>query len=168
MQVVICHHPENIDFLASLLLTMKDCPYDYHIFTNPRNDSGYEMAALKYASTLNDDIVFLQDSCEIKDIGIFRMLAEATGGIGICKNFNSYIGKYKGEILCQMNFPMVKSKEEAITQEGIWTRDYIHRDPDFRWFHQLLKDNPKREEKFGRMNMVLENDYMKKFKATFR
>lgn len=170
MEIVIVHHPEHVEALANLLLSLKGVPYHYHIFVNKRNNSGYEMAALEWATMhLSEDFVLLQDTVEVKNLDVFRILEEAPSGMGLTVNLQSYMGKYNIKVMKeQMPFVTVSTKEESIRQENLWTALYLQNDPEFTWFEPLLYDNPAREFKFGRENMVLENDYIKKYKGTWQ
>ncbi len=136
---------------------------------NDRDNSGYELGVLKRAyDEIRDDLFFLQDTCEIKDNEMFQYADIQQGGVAICDRFMSYLGKYKRDVLEQMTFPEVKDKEQSIHHEGEFNRRYMLLDKNFSYFPQRLHDSNTFEEKFGRLNMRLENDYIIKYKKTFR
>lgn len=81
--------------------------------------------------------------------------------------FEMYLGKYDRRILDQMYIPTPFNKAEAVKFEQEWNRAYIKNDPNFKVFHQPLHDVEVFEEKFGRNNMILENDFIKKYKGSW-
>lgn len=133
-----------------------------------QGDGRYELGALTSAMELtNDDIFLLQDSCEIKDPKIFDIAAAHKGGMALNPRFEMYLGKYSRQVLEQMEIPIPRTKAEAVSYESAWNEKYIKLDKGFTVFHQPLHDNHIFEDKFGRTNMILENDYIKKYKGTW-
>ncbi len=169
MHIIICSHPDNKEFLENLLFSLEGVKYPYSVFMNDKDNSGYELGVLKRAyEEIRDDLFFLQDTCEIKNKEMFDYADNQPGGVAICDRFMSYLGKYKRDVLAQMVFPEVKDKEQSIHHEGEFNRRYIKLDKDFSYFPQRLHDSNVFEEKFGRQNMILENDFIIKYKFTYR
>lgn len=112
----------------------------------------------------DEDIFLLQDSCEIKDQKLFEICEAHQGGIALNPSFQMYLGKYDRRILAGLEIPTPQSKAQAVHFELAFNNEYIKRDPNFTVFHQPLHDNHVYEDKFGCRNMILENDYIKKYK----
>lgn len=180
MIIGIVHHPSTRPFLIDLLHSLKGVKYPVVIVNNGReyehnfnhrviqNDhDGYELGALKLLKDRDDSVFLLQDTTEIKDQSIFDIANEYEGSIALCARFMSFLGKYRTEVINQIGIPIVDGKEHSITLETEWTNQYIRNEPNFQ-FIQPLQDNPNREFKHGRLNMILENDYIKKYKGTWR
>lgn len=173
MIIVICHHKSTHPFLKDLLSSIRGVKYKRLIIENETEKSkyipnigGYELGAIQKAMTLiDDDIFFLQDTTVIKDKWIFKIADKAKGGMALCEKFMSYMGKYKMEVLKQMVLPTVYSKNDSLKYEFSWTEEYIRKDPHFEYAPQALQDTDIFIEKHGRKNMVLENDYIIKYKA---
>lgn len=168
MIIAIVHHQSNKPFLDDLLKSLEGVKYPVKIYENDPDNSRFELGVLQKAlDEFDDDVFLIQDSCEIKDLSLFDKAAQHTGGLALCHRFMSYLGKYKREILRQMEIPIVTDKESAIHHELHWNSDYMSRDPNFMYLDPM-SDNDQREEKHGRVNMILENQWIKKYKATFR
>lgn len=143
-------------------------PEDVEIIRNKRD--GYEIGALEMVlkKTSYDEIFLMQDTCEIKNTALFNeIFTRYTGGVGLSPRLMMYLGKYRRTHLEKMRFPKITSKIESVEQETRFNDEYIRLDSDYSVFHQPLFDNDKFEERFGRKNMVLENDYIKKYKGTW-
>ena len=78
-----------------------------------------------------------------------------------------FLGKYRREILNQMSIPLTKTKMEAVLQECAFNEAYSRLEPKMATIFNPLVNTTIFEEKFGRNNMILENDYIKKYKATW-
>lgn len=186
MIIGIVHHRSNKKFLYNLLESIKgvkypvyivinevsnfDHSFPYKVILNP--DGGYELGALKklLQETDDEDIFLIQDSHEIKDLSLFDLAASLPGSLATAKGFYHYTGKYKRSILEKVGIPDTKSKQDAINAEYDWHRVYCKHDPQIVMLENPLIDdmpNMRYEEKFGRLNMVLENDYVKKYKGNW-
>jgi hypothetical protein len=128
----------------------------------------YELGALKWAldHTEFTDFMLLHSSTEVKDLG-FLISLFGEKSVCITERLGSYMGIYKREILEQMQIPNTPTKSSSVTEEGSFTAQYIIKAP-----HMVI-DAPeilpmrseKYVEKFGRNNMVIENNYLIKYKG---
>jgi hypothetical protein len=134
----------------------------------------FELGALEAARSLTDldEFFFLHDTCYVKDKTVFSLAFEAVGtSISYGPYFSGYIGKYRREILDQADLPLVLTKDEAVKQEFIFTRQYasieqenlLVLDKDFRDGYERNHF----EDRFGRKNLVLEGHYIRKYQGTY-
>lgn len=167
MIIGIVHHSSNREMLDNLLRSIEGVKYPVIIFYNHAGWDGYELGALTHLSKI-DDVCLLQDSVEIKDIGLFDRLAAAPGGVALCHNFQCYLGKYSKKVLDSISIPEVRSKTESVNQESQFYYTYSAADPDYQTLEPVLHDNHGRKEyRFGRENLILENDYLIKYKGYY-
>lgn len=143
----------------------------WHVYE--QDFDGYEIGAIE--ATLHqtdwDEFILLQDTIEIKNQQIFRMLFENYQGKSVSYNphFQMYLGKFRREILQRMTLPVVRDKIEAVRQEEDFTRAYRAIEitdvfnPSFR--DENFYDSW--EEVFGRKNLKLEDDFIIKRKGTW-
>lgn len=144
----------------------------WHIYEQPYD--GFEVGAIRAAldKTKWEEFILLQDTIEIKDKNIFKVLFEEFKGQSVAYNphFQMYLGKYRRVILEQMTLPQVRNKIEAVREEEGFTREYQRIDPDTKVFNPDFRDENFYtcwEEMFGRTNMKMEDDYIIKRKATW-
>ncbi len=131
----------------------------------------FELGAIKkilYDTDL-DEILLLQDTCYIKNYAIFDLIFQE-GSVGFEENYLSYLGKYERKILETMDIPDIRNKEQSVKAEGDFNKEYVKRAnpkilfPGFGWEHY---NKARFEYKFGRKNLVCENDYLIKYKGTW-
>ena len=135
-------------------------------------EDGFELGGLKRVlmETEADDILILQDSCEIKDLKFFDMVFDNPNSVAISEAFLSYLGKYKRSVLNKIEIPTTHTKTESVRQEGQFNRIYMSMcqvDVLFGQFGFTYFKGNRFEEKFGRKNLVSENDYLIKYKGTW-
>ena len=136
---------------------------------------GYELGAIDLVlrNTDWDEFVVLQDTFEIKNPQIFYILLNVYAGSSISYGpyFQMYHGKFRREILEQIEFPIVKNKLEAIQHEFTFMYEYKKLDPKTICFNEYFTDSnflDNIEVKWGRENLVLEDEYLIKRKGTWR
>lgn len=135
---------------------------------------GFEIGAIEEAllGTDLDEFFFLQDTFEVKNQGLFRILFEDFAGRSVSYNphFQMYLLKYRREILEHMSIPKVRTKREAIKLEEEFNRAYANLDGNVHIFNPNFRDEPfygNYEERFGRNNLKLEDEYLIKRKGTW-
>lgn len=147
--------------------------YDKYPIIVVVND-GFELGKLKwvYDHTDVDEMFLLHDTLEIKDVSMFEEAFEECQGKSYALSdhptyMGMFLGKYRREILDKMEIPITETKAEAVDQEELFNRRYSELEP-----YKVVVDPPLVngnifEEKFGRKNMVLENEFVKKYKGTW-
>jgi len=132
----------------------------------------FELGKLKwvYENTDIDEFFLLHDTVEIKDTSLFDLAFNYEGSFALSKQpvqMGMFLGKYRREILNKMIIPTTKTKMEAVMQECAFNQEYSILEAKMATIFKPLVNTDVFEEKFGRNNMVLENDYIKKYKGTW-
>lgn len=128
---------------------------------------------LRTILTMNiEEFVILQDSMEIKDTKIFDLCFERWAGVSVSLSstpapFGSTHGKFIRSILLECDIPKISSKREDILYEVSFAEEYRRKCNGVEVLMCDLPHSDKFEEKFGRKNMVVENDWIKKYKGTW-
>lgn len=138
------------------------------------SDFTFELGKINWIfnNTKIDRFMFLQDSIIIKDEKIFELLYEDKGSIALTNDpcmYGMYMGVYERQILEKIDIPIPKSKAESIQYELTWTDAYCKAARNVRLaFTDLTDSRAKRKEViFGRENLVLENDFLIKYKGNW-
>lgn len=177
MIILIVHHSSNLPFYRDLRKSLNGCKYKVMVVENEAHKSrhianpegGYELGALKVAmQRTGEDIFLLQDTCVIKNKKLFDIAASKKGGMAVCERFLSYLGKYDRSVLDKLELPHPGNKRQAIEYEHQFTHRYTCEDPHFSYLDPVLRDGERYEDKHGRLNMVLENEFIIKYKATWK
>lgn len=126
-----------------------------------RPEGSFELGAIKKGSELFDEFVYLHDTVIIKDNSIFDKLFQIDGHVLLTQGGFHYFGKYVSNDLPQI--PNIKDKEEAVYWELKWFKK-----PYTTFYDQIPVLSETFEDKYGRVNMVVENKYIKKFKARWK
>jgi hypothetical protein len=119
-----------------------------------------------------EEFILLQDTIEIKNPYFMEQMFNHEGqSVSFGPRFEHYLGKYRREVLESIEIPTVITKWEAIQQEIKFNNNYIQSDPRevialFEDFNDSNPDN-RIERRWGRANLVLENKYLIKRKATW-
>lgn len=136
------------------------------------SDYTYELGKIKWIhqNTTIDKFLFLQDSVIIKNPEFFKIIDEYDCSVSINKDpsfYGCYMGIYERKILDQIEIPKIYKKSESIYNEIYWNLEYVKKlDKIEVLFPELSDRNAKRKEfKFERENLVLENDYLIKYKG---
>lgn len=143
---------------------MKSIKTDYPIYICwegvGRLEGSFELGAIKKGAELFDQFIYLHDTVVIKDNSIFDKLFAIEGHVLLTKNNYHYFGKYVSNDL--PHIPEVKNKEEAIHWELKWfTKPHTVFTPELPYISDTF------EEKYGRINMVLSNEFLIKWKGTW-
>ncbi len=160
--IVISASEYSRPFYEDLILSLKT---DYPIYVcwegNGRPKGSFELGAIQRGAKLFDEFVYIHDTVVIKDNVIFDLLFAEPGTIALTAGFYHYFGKFVSADLPEI--PEVKDKEDAVFHELRWfTKPYKVFDPQLPFISETF------EERHGRTNMVLENDYMIKYKARWK
>lgn len=147
--------------------TLPKSKYPLRIVTS----DNFELGAITEVMNDYDEFIFLHDTCQVKSDKLFDFCFEECGGRSVSfashpSPFGMYLGKYRSEILKRITWRLPETKLEAVEGEISFPNDYARIEypisiPD------PLTSSHIFEEKFGRVNMVLENDWIKKWKATW-
>lgn len=123
-----------------------------------RPHDSHEYAAVALGKEMFDEFIFLHSTMLVKDNSIFEKMFEIEGHVALTDKFYHLMGKYVSKDM--PDIPVVHSKHESIANELSWFRK-----PYSVFYNQLPVESGKFEERHGRTNMILENDYLIKFKG---
>lgn len=133
-----------------------------------------EAESLRQAAlyTQYDEVIFLHDTMELLDPGLvdYCFTEHAGRSIGFMGglDFGMNSGKFKPAVLRQMRDTVLrvpKDKREATEMEYRFGEELLGCDPDAFVMPNPLLDRPVFQRRFGRVNMVLENQYLRKWKG---
>ena len=151
-----------------------DVPWDWELTTlkNPENWFEYGAVIPVMERTKYDEVFLLHDTCEIKNAYLFDLIFEKYPGISVAltRNFQMHMGKFLRSVLEKVDIPRAKDAwvdadvEESFPPKYIVAADWRYVTL-FPGFASVGDWPPEREEKFGRLNMVLENEFLKKYKS---
>ena len=134
----------------------------------------YELGKINWVfhNTNIDRFMFLQDSVVVKDERLFDLVFNDKGSISLSNDpcfYGMFMGVYERQHLAKIDIPIPKSKAESIALELSWTDKYCQAAKNVRLAFTDFKDsNSKRQETiFGRLNLVIENDFLIKYKGNW-
>jgi hypothetical protein len=135
---------------------------------------GYELGKIEWVmqNTKADRFLFLQDSWLIKDDHFFTLLDGLSGSVAITSDpfyFGCYAGVYERAVIEQIGIPVTTGKRDAIAQEIEWHKSYVavSGEPTVLFPELTDANSTRQEERHGRTNLVLENNYLVKYKGTW-
>lgn len=163
--IVVSTHKSTKLFYYDLLNSLYGCKYPLVVVCNTEENNQYELLGLKSGMMLFSNFVYLHDTVLIKDLTLFDKLFEYNGMVSIGPNFISFLGKYNSDILKGYTLPEVKNKRQAVELET-WIGSSLTYSCLFNDFTDVSK-NSRFERIHDRMNLVIENEYLKKMKATW-
>ena len=150
-------------FISECLDRLEGCKYPIHLCINPDEHCPYDPGAFYYARDHKiETFIVLHDSMFMKDMTLFDKAFGLKGNISIGDNFLMCFGKYELKTLLPLP-PKPISKADAVAFETLYLRSIK---PD----HTLcpeFNDTQNFIEKYGQKRMVLENEYLIKYKATW-
>lgn len=173
--IVIGRTPDETgaEWTKELLASLEDCQYPIQI----HETWDFELATIAWAAERFPEFVFLPASTIVKNLSVFMLCFEvykhksvSLGQQGVPR-FRMYLGKYLASSVKAMAPPPVTTKLEAIHQEDRWCEQYaINEDAHDRL---VILGGPMNHtetfvDKHGRQNMVVENEFLRRFKGTWR
>lgn len=163
--IAIIHSRHESPWLTECLNSIDT---DYPVLLT--NHNGWCMTGIQkiWETTDYDEIVFLNESMVVKDNAIWDIIFKEYEGksVMLAEQFLMFFGKFRRQMVNQLEFPQVHDKrEDVLLGEGQWCRQYLALADHVPI--QPLIDGDRFEEKNGRTNMVLENDYFIKYKGTW-
>lgn len=135
---------------------------------------GWELGKLDWVlqNTTIDRFLFIQDSVIVSP-ALYARLSDFDGSVAVLSDpvpFGCYLGVYERKVLQKVGVPNICSKREAVEAEIWWTQAYCEAAGDVPVLFPDLSDrNAKRHSiRHGRENLVLENEFITKYKGTWR
>lgn len=130
----------------------------------------YELGKIKWcANHLNTNFLFLQDSTIIKNSNWMDDLLNKQMSIALFNDpyiYGTYMGVYEIEVLKQIEIPQPSTKAEAVHFEIAWTKKYVEKAKRVEVaFPEISDAKAKQGYHQGRLNLILENEYLIKYKG---
>jgi hypothetical protein len=155
------------------MLPTLDTEYPVIIVHNTMENNRYDVQGVITGIDLGiEEFFVLHDTMEIKDNSIWDILFKDNAGKTVFLNPRGlmFLNKYVlADIKKTSCWPRLYDVKDKLT--GVWSEG---------WFHQELEavanpvklwdnfdDSGRRETKFGRENMIIENQYFKKYKGSW-
>lgn len=121
------------------------------------------------------EIFLLHDSCEVIDHRLFEIAFEQLAGAGVpmLRQYEhvwvSCLGKYRREVLDQLDPAMMlpSGRQEAMEAEIAFTSAYSKAEPNLADFPEPMQESEEIILHHGRKNHVMENAFLKKWKASW-
>ena len=136
------------------------------------SDFTYELGKIRWLrdNTTLDRFLLLQDSVVIKDESLIEASFEQEGSVCFSTDpfmFGMYLGVYDMEIIRQIDVPIVTSKRQSIDYEITWHKTYCDLAGEVTVMFDDIRDSMAKGVviRHGRENLLLENDYLMKFKG---
>lgn len=164
--IIIPTHEKFKQWLDNCLKTLTKVNYPIQIVVNTDEDNQYEMRAVRYGMENYKEFIVLQDTFEIKDDKIFDLFFKEPGTVFGNSQGQMFFNKYDSEQLKTIPLPEVNDKLTAVIAESD-LHSILMRKFKPKVLLPNFVDNNKREHKFGRENMIIENDLVKKYKGTW-
>jgi hypothetical protein len=168
MLVVIGSSPDRAKWLA-------DCSASIRREHIAVVNSGYELAKIRWVmeNTKADRFLFLQDSWQVKDDGFWDLLEAQSGSLAITDDpyyYGCYAGVYERWVIEQIGIPVMTDKADAISNEITWHQSYVKTVGELTVLFPKIRDSnaTRQVELHGRKNLVLENEYLVKYKGTWQ
>lgn len=138
----------------------------------------FELSTIKWATRQNlAEFVFLPASTVVKDLAVFdRAFGEYAGksvnlgGVQEGYRFRMYLGKYLTRSVLTLGVPPVTSKWGAVQQECVWCETYARQEECVGGLATVggnLDHTDVFEDRHGRLNMVVGNEYLQRYKGTW-
>jgi hypothetical protein len=165
--IAIIHHIGSKGWLEDCLDSI-DTPYPI-IISNHRPEQWCLGAIQKIFETTDyDEICILNETMICKDNSVWDIIFKENEGKSVMlgREYLMFFGKYLRKHI--LPFPEVKSKvDDVLIGEDQWSKGYARLPIEHVGLQPLYDTYEVFEEKNGRNNMILENDYFKKYKGSW-
>jgi hypothetical protein len=136
---------------------------------------GFELGKIAWVmeNTTAERFFFLQDSWVVKTPALFTLLDNTVGSVALTQDpyyFGCFAGVYERSVIEHIGVPVIETKFEAVQAERFWHESYVMTAGEPIVLFADLTDENATEVRFhnGRENLILENEYVRKYKGTWR
>lgn len=163
--ILILHSRNSTNWLEDCLHSIDTT---YPIIVSNHDPRLWCMGAIKqfFETTDYKEVCILNDTMICKDNSIWSIIFEELEGKSVMLGLDylMFFGKFLREHI--LPFPNVQSKrDDVLLGEDVWCRGYAGLPIDHIQIQPLYDTHSVYEDKNGRNNMILENDYFKKYKG---
>lgn len=154
-------------------LWLKDCVKSFgHLQLTIISDFGWEVDKIRWAyeNTNWEKFWFLHDTCEILDPSFLFNAWNQKRSVAVTDHpvpFGHYLGIYSRKTLKKLGFPTVQNKDDAIREECEWHIKYKQIEDFPVLFKNFSDEFGYVKHKNGRLNIVLENKFLRKYKGSW-
>jgi hypothetical protein len=152
---------------------LRDCVSSFNgIRTTIISDFGWEIDKIKWAydNTNWEKFWFIHDSCVILNTDFLYSAWKLKGSVAVTDHpvpFGHYLGIYSRKTLKKLGFPEVRNKHDAIKYECDWHIEYKKIENFPVLFNNFNDEYGAVEFRNNRLNVVLENRHLKKYKGSW-
>jgi hypothetical protein len=143
-------------------------------FTPIADVAMWELGKIKHIHETyrHERFLFLHDSVEILSERFFELTEETTGSVALFSDpvpFGMFMGIFERTVLDQVPLWQPVSQEASVRAELLWTTRYARAAKSFSVLFPEVSDRAaiRSVHRFGRTNLVLENEHIRKYKATW-
>lgn len=155
---------EGSPWIDEQLESIRESPFPVVLAINTADDNRFDPAGFYLAVDLGlEEFVLLHDSCLVRDISVFELLFGTPGVVALSPNFMMFQGKFVTERLPSLPDPPIRSKWEAVAFEAAFAQVPA----DVTLFPEFNDTNHRVGHKHGRDNLIIENDYLVKYKQCY-
>jgi len=152
---------------------LKDCLASIQKEVLILSDCTYEIGKIKWcAQHLKERFLFLQDSIICKKIEWIEEIFNKQKSVALFNDpciYGTYMGIYDPVILNEIEIPTATNKAEAVHFEIAWTTKYVQAAKDVEIAFPEISDSAakNKEMRYGRLNLILENEHLIKYKGNW-
>lgn len=163
LPIVVGTNPERTEWLKDCLASIRRTSSRRRVLIH--SDGGYEIAALRTAVKHFSRFVYIHDSCEVLSSDFWDVIDGLDGPAWLFGDPGMYLGVYDRPDLEPVlaDAPDPVDKRQSIEWEGR-IRSVIHA-PTL--WPEVTDAAGRLEERHGRMNLVLENRLLRKWKGNW-
>lgn len=170
--IVIGATPDGLPWVSDLMASLKGCRWPIEV----HETWDFELSTIAWAGQRYDEFVFLPQTTEVLDQRLFELCFLTHRGrsvnLGTAQEmqFRMYLGKYRADALNQIAIPRVTSKREAVHWEVVWCKGYAWAEATRDRLVSVggpLEHSDVFEQRHGRLNMVVENEFLRRLKGTW-
>ena len=168
MLIVIGTSPDRAEWLAA---SSGSIGREHIVVSN----WGFELGKIAWVmdNTTAERFLFLQDSWVVKTPAFFTLLEDSVGSVALTQDpyfFGCFAGVYERSVIEDIGVPVIESKFEAVQAERFWHESYVMSAGEPRVLFPELTDENATEVRVhnGRENLILENEFVLKYKGTWR
>lgn len=112
-----------------------------------------------------DEFILLQDSVMLYNVDLIQeMFSYDNRSVFLSSWGQNYFGKYLSRILNKMELPLIKSKADSVYYEREFFKEYSNIEKPIIIHDGILENTNVFEYAYGRNNMIINNEYFKKYK----
>lgn len=163
LPIVVGTNPERTEWLKDCLASIRRTSSRRRVLIH--GDGGYEIAALRTAVKHFSRFVYIHDSCEVLSSDFWDVIDHLDGPSWLFGLPGMYLGVYDHADLAPILNEAPDPVDKAMSIQ--WEGRIRERLPYPTLWPDVVDATGRYEERHGRMNLVLENDLLRKWKGNW-